>query len=80
MCSGAGKSSYLLIGVARDRGYTRLSLETGSMAEFAPARSLCARAGFRYRGPFGDYSPSPNSVFMTLDLVAARGVPSSWGR
>lgn len=40
------------------------------MAEFAPTRSLYARAGFRYRGPFGDYSPGPNSVFMTLDLVA----------
>lgn len=60
-----------LIGVARNRGYTRLSLETGSMAEFAPARSLYERAGFRYRLPFGDYRPSPNSVFMTLDLVAA---------
>lgn len=60
-----------LIGVARSRGYTRLSLETGSMAEFAPARSLYERAGFRYCGPFGDYRPSPNSVFMTLDLVAA---------
>jgi putative acetyltransferase len=60
-----------LIGVARNRGYTRLSLETGSMAEFAPARSLYERAGFRSCGPFGAYRPSPNSVFMTLDLVAA---------
>jgi putative acetyltransferase len=71
-----------LIGVARNRGYTRLSLETGSMTEFAPARSLYARAGFRYRDPFGDYSPSPNSVFMTLDLVAAAlelfGPVTSW--
>jgi hypothetical protein len=35
------------------------------------ARSLYERAGFRYRGPFGAYRPSPNSVFMTLDLMAA---------
>jgi len=28
-----------LIGVARDRGYRRVSLETGSMQAFAPARS-----------------------------------------
>lgn len=57
-----------LIGVARGRGYTRLSLETGSMAGFAPARSMYERAGFAYCGPFGDYGPSPNSVFMTLAL------------
>lgn len=58
-----------LIGVARGRGYTRLSLETGSMAGFAPARSLYERAGFAYCGPFAGYSPSPNSVFMTLALA-----------
>ena len=57
-----------LIGVARDRGFRRLSLETGSMSGFAPARSLYASAGFRPCGPFGDYGPSPNSSFMTLPL------------
>lgn len=55
-----------LIGLARDRGYRRLSLETGSQPAFAPARSLYASAGFRLCGPFGDYGPSPNSTFMTL--------------
>ena len=34
-----------LLSVARDRGYHRVSLETGSMAAFAPARSLYAKAG-----------------------------------
>jgi putative acetyltransferase len=57
-----------LIGVARDRGYHRVSLETGTMAAFAPARSLYASAGFTLCEPFGDYAPSPNSVFMTLAL------------
>jgi putative acetyltransferase len=57
-----------LIGVARQRGYLRLSIETGSMVAFAPARSLYAQAGFRPCGPFGAYSPSPNSTFMTLLL------------
>jgi len=57
-----------LVGVARDRGFRRVSLETGSMSAFAPARSLYAGAGFRPCGPFGDYSPSPNSTFMTLSL------------
>jgi len=46
----------------------RLSLETGSMDAFAPARALYARFGFVGTGPFGDYVLDPNSVFMTLDL------------
>lgn len=33
---------------ARRRGYRRLSLETGSMDAFAPARTLYERFGFRY--------------------------------
>ena len=59
-----------LIGVARERGCRRVSLETGSMDAFAPARSLYASAGFTPCGPFGDYSPSRSSTFMTLSLVA----------
>jgi putative acetyltransferase len=57
-----------LIAVARDRGARQVSLETGSMPAFAPARSLYAKAGFEPCGPFGDYCPSPNSTFMTLWL------------
>ena len=57
-----------IIAVARTRGYGRLSLETGSMAGFEPARALYERFGFRYCGPFADYAPDPNSVFMTLEL------------
>jgi putative acetyltransferase len=57
-----------LIAVARERGYVSLSLETGSMAAFAPARSLYARAGFEVCEPFGDYRESPNSTYMTLAL------------
>jgi putative acetyltransferase len=57
-----------LIGVARDRGCRRVSLETGSMDAFAPARSLYASAGFRPCGPFGDYPPGRNNTFMTLSL------------
>jgi putative acetyltransferase len=53
---------------ARRRGYRRLSLETGSMAAFAPARSLYARFGFQPCGPFADYIEDPNSVFMTREL------------
>jgi putative acetyltransferase len=57
-----------LIGVARQRGYRRVSLETGSMAEFAPARALYASAGFSPCAPFGDYRPSRHSTFMTMAL------------
>ena len=57
-----------LVLVARSRGFRRLSLETGSMEEFAPARALYASAGFVTSQPFADYRPSPNSVFMTLEL------------
>jgi putative acetyltransferase len=59
-----------LIAVARERGYLRLSLETGSMESFAPARSLYARAGFEPCAPFGDYRHSPNSTYMTLRLAS----------
>jgi putative acetyltransferase len=58
-----------LLAAARDRGFHRASIETGSMPAFAPARSLYACAGFTPCGPFGDYGPSPNSTFMTLPLT-----------
>ena len=57
-----------LIGEARRRGYRRLSLETGSMEAFAPARRLYTRFGFEPCPPFADYRPDPYSVFMTFAL------------
>ena len=57
-----------LIGVARERGFARLSLETGTGPAFAPARALYAKAGFVACDRFGDYEDSPYSCFMTLDL------------
>ena len=57
-----------LIEQARNRRYTRLSLETGSMAFFEPARRLYRRFGFENCGPFSDYTNDPNSVFMTKQL------------
>jgi putative acetyltransferase len=53
---------------AEGRGYRRLSLETGSMEAFEPARQLYARAGFTYCEPFADYVQDPNSVFMAKAL------------
>ncbi len=53
---------------AKQRGYTRLSLETGSMNFFIPARALYASFGFENCPPFSDYIEDPNSVFMTKEL------------
>lgn len=58
-----------LLDLARSRGLARVSLETGTPEEFAPARALYARHGFVECGPFGDYVPSPWSTFMSLDLT-----------
>ena len=70
---GAGKLMLKhIIGEARRRGYVRLSLETGSMAAFEPARRLYKSHGFEHCGPFADYILDPNSVFMTIDLDDAQ--------
>ncbi len=53
---------------ARRRGYRRLSLETGSMAAFAPAHRLYERFGFTQCGPFADYVEDPYSRFMTKEI------------
>ena len=59
---------HYIVGEAGRRGYRRLSLETGSMEAFEPARQLYAYAGFTYCEPFADYIEDPNSVFMTKEL------------
>ena len=57
-----------LLQEAKRRGYTRVSLETGAMAFFEPARRLYESAGFQYCPPFGTYQEDPNSLFMTKEL------------
>jgi putative acetyltransferase len=69
--TGRGLASVLLdhlIAEARARGFRQISLETGSMPFFVPARSLYRKHGFTECGPFGSYRPDPNSVFMTMTL------------
>jgi putative acetyltransferase len=67
--SGVGRAVLShIIGEARRRSYQRLSLETGSMREFEPARRLYEGFGFRVCAPFGEYREDPNSVFMTRML------------
>lgn len=64
----ASRMLEFILDEAQRRAYRRLSLETGSMEAFAPARALYARYGFRPCGPFGDYADDPHSVFMTREL------------
>jgi len=66
---GAGRAMLAhIISVARERGLTRLSLETGSQDSFQPARTLYASFGFTECGRFADYADDPYSTFMTLAL------------
>lgn len=57
-----------IIEEAKQRGYRRLSLETGSMDAFEPAKRLYESYGFQYSKPFSDYVEDPSSVFMTKEL------------
>jgi putative acetyltransferase len=67
---GAGRAILAhIVAVARERGYGRLSLETGSFDAFIPARRLYESFGFSYCGPFADYVEDPHSAFMTLSLA-----------
>lgn len=60
-----------IIAEARSRAYVRLSLETGSMQAFEPARRLYESFGFTYCPPFADYAEDPNSAFLTRSLDAS---------
>jgi len=67
--TGAGGAMLrALIELAREKGFTRVSLETGSWDFFRPAIALYAMHGFTECPPFGAYGPDPNSVFMTLEI------------
>jgi len=68
---GKGIASMLLqhiLNEAKLRGYRRISLETGSMPFFEPARNLYAKYGFKNCAPFSTYKEDPNSVFLAKDL------------
>jgi len=68
---GQGAGRVLLshiVGIARSRNYSLLSLETGSQDAFMPAQTLYESFGFTRCGPFGSYKEDPNSVFMCLRL------------
>ena len=55
-----------LLTLARERGYARVSLETGSTPAFEPAIAMYRRFGFVECGPFADYREDPFSRFMSV--------------
>lgn len=57
-----------ILTIAKQRNYKKISLETGSMDFFQPARQLYTKFGFEYCGPFGDYQLDANSKFMSCEL------------
>jgi putative acetyltransferase len=58
-----------LIANARERGFERLSLETGTSEDFVPAHALYRRFGFADCPAFADYpADSPHNRYMTLRL------------
>jgi GrpB-like predicted nucleotidyltransferase (UPF0157 family)/GNAT superfamily N-acetyltransferase len=59
-----------IIAEARRRGYSRLSLETGSGPAFEPALTLYRKYGFLDGGPFGEYKKSSFNQFLHLELDA----------
>jgi len=57
-----------IIAEAVERGYRRLSLETGSGAGFEAALHLYRKRGFEKGEPFGGYRPSAFNQFLHLEL------------
>jgi len=57
-----------LLALAAAAGYQRVSLETGTMDAFAPARSLYTKLGFVECEPFASYTVNPYSTCMTIEL------------
>ena len=57
-----------IIAEATKRGYTRLSLETGSGPAFEPALALYRKRGFVNGDAFGGYEASAFNQFLHLDL------------
>jgi len=57
------------LNTAIDKGYQKVSLETGTQDFFRPARNLYEKFGFTYCAPFSDYELDPHSHFMTRELA-----------
>jgi putative acetyltransferase len=57
-----------ILSTARERGLSKLYLETGTGPDFEAATALYRRNGFEDCGPFADYKLDPFSHFMVKSL------------
>jgi len=57
-----------MITEAKNRGFKKMSLETGTAEAFIPAQKLYQQFGFVDCPPFAEYQYDPYSVFMTKNL------------
>ncbi len=58
-----------ILDTAKERGYSRLLLETGTGTAFEPAHRLYLKNGFTWCGSFGDYRATDFNVFMIKSLT-----------
>ena len=66
---GAGRAVLnRIVETTRQRGYTLLSLETGTHPAFLAAQQLYRSAGFQESSPFANYKKDPHSLFIKLRL------------
>jgi len=69
---GKGVASQILshlIDESKTRNYQKISLETGTVAEYKAAHKLYQKFGFIKCQAFANYEESENSIFMTLQLI-----------
>jgi len=69
---GKGIASQILshlIDESKTRNYQRISLETGTVAEYKAAHKLYQKFGFTKCSAFASYEESENSLFMTLQIT-----------
>jgi len=62
-----------LLAAATERGFTRVSLETGTADAFAAARAMYVAAGFTPCPPFGDYRETADNTYLTRHLGGLGG-------
>ena len=67
-CGVASQLLLFALEHAKMKGFSSVSLETGTQDYFLAARTLYKKFGFVDCGPFGSYSIDPNSHFMTRAL------------
>jgi putative acetyltransferase len=75
-----GAAAFLLehlLQLARDRGYARVCLETGSGPAFEPALALYRKYGFVPGPAFGDYLATEFNQFFELALTDRAGSRSA---